>query len=481
MIGLILSVSLMSQNLQTINPNTGISGHTLALSLTGQNTHFNQGSNTIWFSVGSTTAFSMTNPTATSSSVISGNVSIPYGTPNSVYNVNAHNNTDGIMTMYNAFIVSASGAQIISVAPNNANHGQTLSLSLSCQNANFSSGSNTQVWFSQGSYTMMGTNTTVLSNNLINTDLYISQTAPSGVYNSLASNSIDGTLMKASSFTVNNYIPAVSNVYPNISKPGKNIDFLIENSSSYNGQYYYQKANEIIPINIQHNVMGYGIYGNASIPATASLGVYDIVVIDNNSTYKVSNALTLVAPTLPSIDSAVVETSNYQVLNVYGSQTHFTSNNLTVIVDTLALWYPNDSVVVISDTHLKVYGMFLLMGIKNYSPIQVWVKIINPIDDTLSYPFRAYYAASIGDDLGTFNNIRYFPNPTSDIVRIQSEEFTGNTVFVEVFSPDGKLLLSHKFAIGEPINIDLKSYPSGLYNIRISSQHKTKTLSVIRR
>lgn len=482
-IALILSTSLMSQNLQTVNPNTGISGHTLALSLTGQNTHFNQGSNTIWFSVGSTTAFSMTNPTATSSSVISGNVSIPYGTPNGVYNVNAHNNTDGIMTMYNAFIVSASSAQIISVAPNNGNHGQTLSLSLSCQNANFSSGTNTQVWFSQGSYTMMGTNTTVLSNNLINTDLYISQTAPSGVYNSLASNSIDGTLMKASSFTVNNYIPAVSNVYPNISKPGKTIDVLIEsNGSSYNAQFYYQKANEIIPITMNSTyIMGYGIYGAASIPASASLGIYDLVIIDNSNTYKISNALTLVAPTLPSIDSAVVETTNYHVLDVYGDQTHFTSNNLNVIVDSAYLWFPNDSVVVINDTHLKVYGFFLMMGVKNYDPLQSWVKIINPIDDTLSYPFISYYTGSIGDDLGTFNNIRYFPNPTSDIVRIQSEEFKGNTVFIEVFSPDGKLLLSHKFAIGEPINIDLKSYPSGLYNIRISSQQKTKTLSVIRR
>ena len=479
---LLISSYISSQNLQSINPNTGIAGQTLSLTLTGQNTHFNQGSNTIWFSAGSTTAFSMANPTAANSTTISGNVSIPSGIPSGLYSINAYNSSDGTMTMSNAFTVASSNAQIISVSPNQGKPWQMLSVSLSCQNANFSSATNTQVWFSRGSYTMMGTNTTVLNNNLIKTDLHINSNAPLGTYNSFASNSIDGTMMKASSFTVSNTIQLTTNVYPNISKPGKNIDFLLESGGQSSGtQYYYQKGNDIIPISMQV-VLGYGRYGNANIPSSVSLGNYDLIIIDINDTFMVSNALTLVAPMEPSIDSAVVDVSaNYSVLDVYGDQTHFTSNNLSVLVDTLNLYYPNDSVLVINDTHLKIYGMFLMMGVKNYDPLQSWVKIFNPIDDTLSYPFKAYYTGSIGDNLNTFSDIRYFPNPTSDIVKIQSKEFKGKIVYIEVFSLEGKFILSREFTVNESIEIDLSSYPQGFYNLKISTSEKAKVVSVIRR
>ncbi len=378
--------------------------------------------------------------------------------------------------------ISLISQNLQSINPNNGNHGQTLNLSLSCQNANFSSGTNTQVWFSQGSYTMMGTNTTIVNNNLINTDLYISPAAPSGVYNSLASNSIDGTLMKASSFTVNNYTPLTATTYPNFSKAGKNIDVFVNIPSNYlSSQLYYQKDNEVIPITIQNNMYpGTGMYGNANIPASASLGGYNLVIIDSNNTQIITNALTLVASTEPSIDSAVVEKLYYRVLDVYGDQTHFTSYNLIVTVDEF-FSFPIDSFVVINDQHLKIYGGFMLHVDKNPFPWHSWLEIYNSTDDTLTYPFKKWLTISIGDNLNSFDNIRYFPNPTTDIVRIQCDEFIGNTILVEVYSPDGKFVLERKFTNGEPVVIDLGAYASGLYNIRVSTRDKTKTLSVIRR
>jgi hypothetical protein len=100
------SVSLLNgQTISSINPTQGYKGQTLSVTISGQNTHFNQGTQTISFKQGTSTYFNGSNSTGTATSLLS-NVSIPLTAPLGYYDLEVQNSTDGILSLANAFLVT---------------------------------------------------------------------------------------------------------------------------------------------------------------------------------------------------------------------------------------------------------------------------------------------------------------------------------------------------------------------------------------
>jgi len=72
--------------------------------------------------------------------------------------------------------------------------------------------------------------------------------------------------------------------------------------------------------------------------------------------------------------------------------------------------------------------------------------------------------------------IKYYPNPTNDIVNI---EFIGDIKEIYIADNSGKLLERYKIENEEKIQINLESYPSGMYFIQYQNNDKWKSGKII--
>ncbi len=69
-----------------------------------------------------------------------------------------------------------------------------------------------------------------------------------------------------------------------------------------------------------------------------------------------------------------------------------------------------------------------------------------------------------------FNNqLRIVPNPASSVCRIDFEQPLAGNARVQVFDPQGKMLVSEDIAAGETGHLlDLSAWPRGLYFVMIA-------------
>lgn len=73
-----------------------------------------------------------------------------------------------------------------------------------------------------------------------------------------------------------------------------------------------------------------------------------------------------------------------------------------------------------------------------------------------------------------------FPNPSNDIINIQSADFKMFQTTVEVMDSTGKLLFSAKSKDSELITLDISSLANGLYLIKVSSEHNIQTFKFVK-
>jgi len=200
---------LKSQNpiITSISPDSATLGQSLSVTISGQNTHFAQGtgtSTTVWFSQGSQTIYP--NYIAAQGSIsLSAYFYIPNNVSTGLWNVNANNYIDGIMILPNSMTINPiPNSQIISVNPDSAAEGQTISVSITAQNTNFGQGSTTTTaWFEQGSSTYLPiVNINIISSTEIIGQVNIPSVVSLGYYNTWVSNTIDGQINKPNSFVV---------------------------------------------------------------------------------------------------------------------------------------------------------------------------------------------------------------------------------------------------------------------------------------
>lgn len=88
-----------------VNPDNAEQGESLSVAISGQYTHFTQGSETVWFEQASQTIMTGTNVTVQSPSQLSINLSVPFNAPTGMYDVKIENPTDGIVSKWGGFEV----------------------------------------------------------------------------------------------------------------------------------------------------------------------------------------------------------------------------------------------------------------------------------------------------------------------------------------------------------------------------------------
>jgi hypothetical protein len=224
--GFTVNNSSSTPTLIGIAPNSGMQGETLLVSITGLNTNFSSGSNTLKFFKQGTESvdFYEIMNTVTNNNLLGSDIIISPLAPTGVYSVGVENNFDGLVMLNNSFTVVQNNKSITTVAPNNGTQGQTLNVTITGLNTNFSTGSPSFYFIRQGSPTndIQTLNVTATSTTQANLQIIIDLATLPGLYDIGYFNINDGAILKANAFTVNELIigtpevnKATAQIYPN--------------------------------------------------------------------------------------------------------------------------------------------------------------------------------------------------------------------------------------------------------------------------
>jgi hypothetical protein len=273
-----VGLSSSGGTLSSISPSTANKGQTLNVTITGTNTHFTTGSNTVLFRQGtSTTAIKVNSTTALSATQLRANISVLASAATGVYNLFVSNLADGIMNLASAFTVNTatSGSpSLVSVSPSSANAGDQLTVTITGTNTSFTSPTSfLSFGFLQGTSTMLGTHVAATSATTFNGDVSVPADA-AGVYSLNVISLTDGLLTLPNAFTVfpatgtKNLMPGeIAKIYPNpvhgklVVEAGSNSLETIE-VFDISGRLVYSSAGENMPAKSEIDVTGFdaGIY-----------------------------------------------------------------------------------------------------------------------------------------------------------------------------------------------------------------------------
>ncbi len=285
-------------SLTSVSPGNANSGSTISVSISGQGSHFGQGTATtqVWFNQGSSTVYS-SSVTVNSATSLSADFNIPNGIPLGTYTTNVSENVDGHLNLTNSFIINANPNPpvITSVTPNSGALGTSIPVSISGQNTHFSQGTGT-IAFSQGSSTLYGSITNVISSTQLDAMVYIPPFVAIGSYDVMVGNTLDGNMILGNGFTVTTppcgsidvYVtqqacansPAIVSINGGIAPYTLVIDGLTY--TSFSNIYYYNA-----PVTGTYTISS--VSDNYGCVAT----LHDSLIVNNTFTAAVSSPLTV--------------------------------------------------------------------------------------------------------------------------------------------------------------------------------------------
>lgn len=527
-----------SQTLTSVNPSSAQQGQNLNVSISGSNLHFTQATNTsVWFNQGSTIVYPLgINVLSDNSLNAYFNFAINQNT--GWYNVNISNNIDGTVTLSNYFAITANSntPNLISVAPNNGNQGQMLSVSISGANTHFAQATNTTIWFEQGSSTvMMPYSFQSLSNTLINANLLIGNQQQTGSYNLYLMNEIDGYLNLQNSFTVNsnpNQAQLVS-VNPNSAAQGEILSVSITGQNTHFNQgtstitWFQQGSSTIIYPTNQNSISATNLNASYFIPNNANLGFYDtytynnsdgLLVLPNSFIIQtpVSYQITAIANPNNSgyITGAGVYTNN-QICNLYAYNypgyyfVNWTENGNIVSTteaytftvnsnrNLIANFSPINQFYITTMVNPAFSGIVSGFGAYNMNQTAVlqatanqgW-KFVNWTENGVSVSIDTVYSFTVIANrtlVANFNElisvpefekeeeIRIYPIPTKNNINIDFNGFYQNEIDLKLFDVLGKLVFNQNYKNKTKIEIDCNNMPKGVYYLKIKQNDKKIT------
>jgi len=205
----IFSGSINAQVISGVSPSSGDQGQSITVSISGSGTNFTQATSTsaIRFRQGTNTVINPDSYNIISDTQIDADFSIPNNQKLGLYDVDVYTTSDGNVIGVDGFYVNPdpTSAYIDNVTPSSGNPGQSVVVSISGQNTNFSQATSTQgIWFSQGTSTYYPYNYDVVDNENMAAYFSIPYNANLGLYNVNVNNPVDGTIYKPDGFYLYN-------------------------------------------------------------------------------------------------------------------------------------------------------------------------------------------------------------------------------------------------------------------------------------
>jgi len=241
-----------------IVPNEGIIPENLTVSVSGMNTHFTQGTGTLLvLQQGSSTIYPVS-VDALNDTQLNGEFQFSNNHDPGYYDVKTSNAWDGDLYLYSGFYLNENlyPPQLVAVAPDSAQTGDDLEVSISGQNTNFAQGTGTTVWLNMGGNSVYPYSTTVLNDELVNANFFIPNNTTLGDYDVKTYNWIDGNLILEDGFTIYNLLPNIISINPTSAYVGEDVSLSIFGDNTHfndasNCDAWLMKENqEIYPANL---------------------------------------------------------------------------------------------------------------------------------------------------------------------------------------------------------------------------------------
>jgi len=332
--------SPFTPKLLSIDPDSSEQGTSVKVLITSTQTKFSSASFTVIRLIQGTTQVNNDSFTVINDTTLYAYFTFQMTSPVGLYNLAINNNLDGNLTLNQSFtvILSSKAPKIYSVNPDTAIQGTTVSVTITGINTHFDSGLNLNVSLFRAPNTTINPSTIVRNNDTsLTADFVISPTAAIGLYDLRTSNSIDGQVNLAQSFTViaNPNPPRIVKVDPDTFMQGnKYILKIFATKTNFTKgnkptvrlnmgpQVFNPDSGQVINDTLLH------VYFTVAINQV--IGLYNLVVIGGaDGTLNLAGAVAIiVSPTAPQI-SKISPTKAFQgekvAIYVYGKNVTFTN------------------------------------------------------------------------------------------------------------------------------------------------------------
>lgn len=326
-------------------------------------------------------------------------------------------------------------------------------------------------------------------------DFYVSNVhyANTGFYDLTIYNSIDDTIYLKNAINVlpnTNSIASVFDIYEKnyIAGDSTYIYVIGHNTNFQTGlnpeAYLINHLNDTISLDSLYPISEDTLVINFNVPID-KVGYYGFYYTNEiDSLIAVRNAIRIINYNMTQIDSISPDSVNNigfygSKISIYGNKTHFTSDaNYIVFGDLL---YDNvvQNILVVNDSLIE-FDLYLPIPLKSPVFPNTVALVYNPTDGLLLYPIRVDLYGGIGDDKSVFSNLHIYPNPTSDIINIHSDDIFQEKLDFSIYSIDGKLIKKLTRQNKNEISVDVSMLKNGLYFIRVETDKKVGVLKFIK-
>jgi Secretion system C-terminal sorting domain len=378
--------------------------------------------------------------------------------------------------------LTAFNQSLTSVNPNSGTQGSTgLSVQISGSGTSFGQGTNTYVYFTQGTGTYLTGYSTVVNNaTSLTTLIDIPFSANTGLYDLTV---IDNgtTYSLASIFTVlAGPVPQITYVDTNYTSQGTTLDVTISGQNTNfqggsNTYVWFSQGSNTIQVNSVNVISATSLVANVTVDINQPFGFYDVEVYDNTDGYMDLPYGFFVSDSTVGIVSVSGDTSVYNygdsvTIVITGQGTHFASSG-----DTNTVWLgqvhrsmvPNVfpvSVQVLSNTQIRATFLFGPSTPQGYFD----VFVSNQRDGELS-KVRAVNHLTNGISEIDASNIKVYPNPVSSVLYIENTSATGISS-LSLTSLTGALVLSQTASGAARQQLDLRHIDAGIYILGVTDQ-----------
>jgi hypothetical protein len=473
-----------SGSITSLAPTQGIAGQTLNVTITGNNTHFTQATNTIdfYFSSGTFTGTKPNYFTVNSNTSITANLTIPSNTPVGVYNMSVQNSINGMMYLYNEFYVTgAASPSIGTLMPSQGLAGQTLNVTISGNNTNFTQASNTVSFYFLSTPTLANS-VTVNNNNSLTANVTIPAGTAKGFYWVSIFNAIDGFLNKNNAFYVDEVLlPSITGISPSSGTAGQTLNVTITGNNTHflqasNTIHFYFSGATVTPNSLIIN-SNTSITANLTIPSNTYSGYYSFTVQNskdgflqkNNAFYVVGTAGASIASLQPS-NGVAGQTMN---IVIKGNNTNYTKAPNTVKFYFAGIPVNPNSLNVQNDSTLTVN-----VTIPANTPSGYYTVTVHNAIDGIMYSTNSFYVSQAATaNISSLNPSSGIAGQTLDVTITGSNTnfsqasntvrfyFTSGT---STYTTPNKITVHNNTSLTANITIPAGT-PSGFYDVSVNN------------
>ncbi|MGH1335479.1 MAG: T9SS type A sorting domain-containing protein [Aureispira sp.] len=321
--------SVSCPQITAVSPNTGSSGQSLSVGISGTNINFTQGSSTyLYFYNNSTGQYiypsGYNGGTLDSTNI---NLNIPANSCGGSYDLVVYSNSNNSCSAFFPNALNVTGPQITAVTPNTGNSGQSLSVGISGANIDFTQGSNTYLYFYNNStgQSIYPSGYNGGTSDSTNINLNIPTNSCGGSYDLIIYSNNGCSAVLPNAFNVTSNLGQITMVNPDTIQPGQTLPIQISGTgvdftqgsltvffrNTISGNTYY-------PSNY-NSILTNSVTVDFSAPNAACAGDYDVCLRETASSCPICFSSGLYIDT-PAVARSITNVTAMPSSQVQGGQ-----------------------------------------------------------------------------------------------------------------------------------------------------------------